>query len=915
MMCIVFVGRDCELAALRDVIEAARGGTGASLMLHGEAGIGKSALLDVLVAEASIATVRACGFESEAEFPFATLSDLIRPLLDHVGSIPPVQGDALRSALGLVGAGSIDATAVGVATVNLLRVATQRHPLLVVVDDAHWADAGSLNALIHVARRAPQLPIAVVLAARSQNMTSTMATLPCIDLRPLAAEHAEAALRADAPEVVGTVMGALIDRGRGNPLALRELLRGLTVQQRLGRAAIDDPIEVTTEVVLAFRRRVDVLPIDTRTGLLLAVAEGRGNLLCVLPALAVSSLNVTVFEPAERDELITIRGGAVQFQNPLVRSVVYQMASPAERRQAHAMLAGVEGDADQRAWHLASSVAEPTPAAAQAMVGVAERALGRGADSTAALALARAADLSPADQRGRLFSKAARAANRGGNIALAEQLLTQAAPFVRGDVIGRADLTVLDADLRMRRGDLQGASLNLTREAEAIARVDARRATMMLLVAAKLHVYRMEAADGLASVRRALDLTGSDVFDLLQISSLGMTQTMAGDLDAPVTTRAAVDAGLAATRGHLHTLGIAWPLVWLDEHELARSFLSWAIEVQREGGFHSYLPQSLLPSAELEHRTGRWRQASAGAYEAHQLFVESNQPTEAALAAGMIARLAAARGDDEVCVTYAQSAISGDRASGLLAATAFAHAGLGHLAFAHHQYDEAANHLLRATSIADAGRVGEPGLLSIDADLVECFVRLRRGTEAEVHIERLEQHAVRTGRPSLLAAAARCHGLTASTDSFAQHFEAALDHHGAVDWPFERARTELCFGVRLHRSNRRAGARTHLVAALETFDELGARLWSESAAAELRASGAGSSRRDLGAVPKGAVLTRRERDVARRVAEGATNREVALDFFVNEKTVEFHLGNVYRKLGLRSRTELARKFSREEGAQ
>ena len=907
------VGRDPELARLLAAVDSARGGCGATLVVHGEPGIGKTALLDALVTDAAVDTLRACGFESDAELPFATLADVIRPLLDDVADIPPVQGDALRNALGMVAAGGVDAAAVGVAAASLLRSVARRGPLLIVVDDVQWADTGSLNALMHVARRARQLPIAIVLAIRTENLTPTMATLPCIDLQPLAADDAAEVVRAQAPEVVATVVQTVVDRGRGNPLALCELLRGLSVDQRMGRAAIDDPIPVATEVVLAYRRRIDALPEDTRTGLLVAVAEGRGILLCVLDALAAASLNGKVFEPAERDELISIRDGAVHFRHPLVRSVVYQTATPAQRRAAHALLAGVEADDDRRAWHLASSVAEPAPVAAAAMIGLAERALGRGADSTAAVALARAAELtSPADEQGRLFAKAARAANRGGDTALASQLLARAAPLVGGDPIGRADLTLLDADLRMRRGDLHGAYLDLTKQAEAIVPFDVRRATAMLLTAAKLHVYRMEAAAGLASVRRAIELSGSDSLDLLQISSLAMTQTMAGDPEALATTRAAASAAMASTRGHLHTSGIAWPLVWLDEHELARNFLAWAIGTQRDGGCHSYLPQSLLPSAELDHRTGRWPQAIASAYEAHQLFLETSQPTEAAQAASMIARLAATLGDDEQCTTYARAAIKEDLGSGLFVATAYAHAALGHLALANHHHDDATTSLLRALSILDAGSVAEPALLCIHPDLVESLVRVGRDAEAQALTERLEQFAEQRGRHSLLATAARCRALIAPPESFAHHFELALEHHNAFDVPFERARTELCFGQRLRRGNRRADARAHLAAAVETFDDLGAQQWSATAVVELRASGAHRAGRDHGPIPNGSTLTRRERDVARRVADGATNKEVALELFVNEKTIEFHLGNIYRKLGLRSRSELGRALSDQE---
>ena len=319
--------------------------------------------------------------------------------------------------------------------------------------------------------------------------------------------------------------------------------RGLTADQRMGRVAIDDPSRrhrSGARLPAPHRRAAGE---HARNGLLLAVAEGRGTCCACYELLATASLDVGVFEPAERDELISIGDGAVHFRHPLVRSVVYQTASPAERRaptpcsRVPSTMRTVAPGISPR--QLPSRLPLP-PRRWSASPSV---RLGSGADSTAAHALARAAELtSQPDEQGRLFAKAARAANRGGDAALATQLLAQAAPLVGEDPIGRADLTVLDADLRMRRGDLHGAYLDLTKQAEAIAPIDVRRATVMLLMAANLHVYRMEAADGLASVRRAIELSGSDSLDLLQISSLGMTQTMAGDPEALATARAAASA-------------------------------------------------------------------------------------------------------------------------------------------------------------------------------------------------------------------------------------------------------------------------------------------------------------------------------------------------------------------------------------
>ena len=901
----MIVGRDRERAALRSLVATARRGDGAAMILRGDPGIGKTALLDELIAKTRIRTLRACGYESEADLPFAALGDLLRSILDHLDDIPPLQATSLRSALGLGTSTGVDPVSVEVATASLLRTVAGTEPLLVVVDDMQWLDTASLNALLYVARRAAQMPIAVVGAARVEEMTPAIAALPSRSLGPLPPADAEALLRAGAPEVVPAVVRSLIDAAAGNPLALHELLRGLSPLQIGGHLPIVDPIAVSTEVVLAFRRRIDELPASTRTALLIAVADGRGQLDRVLDALAGVSSDVTAFEPAEQQGLITLSGDAVLFRHPLIRSVVYQTAAPATRRTAHGLLAQVEQDPDRRAWHLGSSVARPDAVARDALREMAGRALARGADAAAAGALARAAELTEDSQeRGRLYTKAARAANRGGDMPMATHLLASAQPLLGDDLIDQADLMLLEADLRMRRGDLHGAYLELAGRAEAIAAVDVRRATTMLLVAASLHVYKMEGALALRAVERALELAGDAPLNLLQLSSLAMTQTMAGHPDALRTARAAAEACMASKRGHLHTLGIVWPLVWLEDYDLARRFVTWAVQVQREGGYHSFLPQSLLPGAELDFRTGRWAQALSGAIEARQLFIETNQPTEAAVAASTIARIEASLGADKDCVAHATSAIESDRVSGLRVATAYAESALGHLALGHRRYHDAVDHLRRAADIVTNGAVAEPWLLPIHADLAESLVRAGRVAEAGAVVDELEDLARRRGRPSALAAAARCRGLLAPPQSFLDDFAAALVHHQSSPTPFELARTELCFGERLRRGHLRTQAREHLRIAIDLFDELGAQPWADRARAELRASG--ETRRTNG--ESTLQLTPREHEVARLVAGGATNTEVATELFVNAKTVEFHLGNVYRKLGVRSRTELARVF-------
>jgi DNA-binding CsgD family transcriptional regulator len=902
----MIIGRDREQTVLGELIAKTRQGHGGTVIVRGEPGIGKTALLDHVVASAGVRALRATGFESEAELPFAALGDLLRPILSSLDDVPPLQADALRGALGLGSTTAVDPVSVEVATASLLRAAAAAEPLLLVVDDMHWLDTGSLNAVVYVARRAAQLAVAIVGAARVEEMQPAVASLPSLTLCPLAAGHAEEVLRSrTSTNVVPAVVRSLLEAAGGNPLALHELVRGLSPEELLGHVPVADPIAVSTEAVLAFRRRIDSLPAPTRTALLVTVAEGRGHVDRVLAALGTASIDATAFEPAEQHGLISFPGDVVQFRHPLVRSVVYQTASSAERRAAHGMLAAIDDDPDRRAWHLGSSVVGPDDVGRDELRAMADRALGRGADATAARALTRAAELTAdAVERGRLYGKAARAASRAGDIPMAAHLFASARPLIVGDLITQADLAVLEADLRMRGGDFEGAYLDLARRAEAIGSLDPRRATAILLVAARPHVYKMEAEVALRTVQRALELVGDAPLNLLQVSSLAMTQTMAGDPHARATARAAAEAGLATKRGHLHTLGIGWPLVWLEEYDLARRFVTWAVQAQREGGHHSFLPQSLLPCAELDFRTGRWVDALEAATEARQLFMETRQPTEAAIAASTIARIAASLGDDESCARHSMEAIDSDRTSGLRAATAYAEAALGHLALARRQHQRAIGHLRRARDIAVEGGMGEPWQLPIGADLVEALLHAELFEEAFSVLDHLDEMAKRRDRTSVLAAVARCRGLLAPADSFPDFFRCALALHDGAPTPFERARTELCFGERLRRARLRNEAREHLRAAVDTFDVLGARPWAERARGELRATGE-TRRTD---VESTAQLTAQEQEVAGLVARGATNKEVATDLFVSAKTVEFHLSNVYRKLGIRSRTELVRYF-------
>jgi DNA-binding CsgD family transcriptional regulator len=355
--------------------------------------------------------------------------------------------------------------------------------------------------------------------------------------------------------------------------------------------------------------------------------------------------------------------------------------------------------------------------------------------------------------------------------------------------------------------------------------------------------------------------------------------------------------------GHRSSAAVAWPLIWVEEYSAARAVLAWAAGIQRDGGALRHLPQSLHALAELDFRVGRWVPALAEAHEAIALFEETSVPAERGHACATIARIEAALGRDEECRLHAREAVASDTASGLLMATAYAGAALGLLELGRGNPAEAISALQPVERILSDGEIREPWIVHSAPDLIEAHVRADDTARASAILDAFEAQALATGRISACAAAARCRGILATDPGFEESFQHALALHARVPTPFERGRTELAYGERLRRFGRRAEARERLRSALQTFDHLGAEPWSERARAELRASGQKVRTTEQQAID---LLTPQELQVAALVAEGATNREAAAALFLSAKTIEFHLGHVYEKLGIRSRTELAR---------
>ena len=533
------------------------------------------------------------------------------------------------------------------------------------------------------------------------------------------------------------------------------------------------------------------------------------------------------------------------------------------------------------------------------------RALARGAFSAGAAALERAASLTEAHEvRGARLLRAANAMDAAGSLVRSQVLAHDAAKLI-DDPRLHAELVILLGRLRMAGGEVEAGHAMLLDEAERISELDPALAAALLSFAANLPFFRLEGPAAVELTERAWNLGDpTRARTPTERNAYALAKTMAGDAAGPVLlVELALEAGKDVETGHQMGAAVGWPLVWVEEYAVARTLLTWAVGVQRAGGSLLHLPQSLIELSELDFRVGRWVPALAGAYEAIALFEETAQQTELGFAQATTARIEAALGHDEDCRRRVQLGFAADAASGLLMASAYAGAALGFLELGRSEPESAIAALEPVERIVHESGLGEPWVLQWAPDLIEACSHAGRTDRAAEVLDAFELQAKATGRISALAAAARCRGLLAPDDAFEPLFDVALELHDLVPTPFERGRTELVFGERLRRTQKRTKARERLQTALQTFERLGAEPWAERARSELRASGQSVRTPEQQA---GDALTPQELQVAALVAGGATNREAAAALFLSVKTIEFHLGHVYRKLGIRSRTELAR---------
>jgi DNA-binding CsgD family transcriptional regulator len=913
-------GRASECGELDRLLARARQGRSDAIVLRGEAGIGKSALCAYAVEQAKGMTVlEARGAPTELELAYSGLADALRPVLGMVGEIPERQAAALASALAIGPPLEDGPFAICTATLSLLAAAAEREPVLVVVDEAQWLDASSAEALLFAARRLEADGVAFLLALREGHPSLLERTeLRELHLIRLDRDAASALLASRAGELAAVVAEQLLRAAAGNPLALVELPGLLNAEQLSGVEPLDEELLATATVDRVFLRQVELLPEECREALLVAAASDSGDLDVIAPALQALGNDLRSLQPAEAAGLVSATGGRLQFRHPLLRAAIYRVASTVARRAAHQALAGFaagERELDRRAWHLAAAASAQDEAAAQALDEAAFAARQRGGRAEAASAFERAAELgAEGPERARRLREAAVDAWLVGRADRAYELLDTALEHA-ADGGARARIQHRRGVIEMWQGSPGSAHRLLLSEAAKVQELDPAAAARMLTDAAWAGFMAAEITSGVEVAKRACELgsaTGG-IAQTLAKAALGIGLVLGGDAKQAVPLFGDYLSLLESIESS-RTLGLYQPLrpdgqllTWFEEFERAREVLARTIDSARAGSALGALPYALSVLSDLDFRTGNWAAAYACASEAVRIAEETHQVTTLAFSLSCLARVEAAQGREDDCRVHSERALE-IASPGISAVVALTEAGLGLLELGLGRLEEALGWLEPLALQAAKRGLKEPGVIPWPPDLIETYVRVGRQDDAELALEKFDQLARKTERRSALAATARCRGLLAAEDGFEAEFAKALDLHGTAQMPFERARTEMCLGERLRRARRRADARAPLRSALETFERLGAGPWMERARSELAASGETARRRDPYAAEE---LTPQELQVALLVARGATNREAGASLFLSPKTIEAHLGRVYRKLNVRSRTELAHLLGSE----
>jgi DNA-binding CsgD family transcriptional regulator len=896
-------GRERELAVLAELTGHLAGGSGGALVVRGEAGIGKSALLAAATAQAAgrgMRVLSATGVQSEAQIPFAALHRLLRPVLHLAEGLPPRQRDALLAAFGMAEEAAPELFLIGLAALELIGEAAATSPALLVVEDAQWLDAPSCGVLAFVARRLAADQAVMLVTVRDGHQSPFDDGLAELRLAGLEEDAARALLDVHAPGLGMVMRERLLAEAAGNPLALVELPAALRSQQPEADTVPPSRLPLTARLERAFASQVPGLPAATRTLLLAAAADEGGVPAELLHAAAIvegAPVAAGAFVPAIAARLIEINATELRFRHPLVRSAVYQAATWSQRQAVHAALTEVlAGQPDRQVWHRAAGALGPDEQAAAELEEAAARAERRGAVTAAVSALQRAAELSESPaRRGNRLVRGVALAFGSGSPGLGPQLLRAAEPLD------------LPADERMWLSWLRevhtesgwsGAAKvgSFVEMAERMMASGHAGLAMEPLLTVALRCWwgnpGQETRSAVVAAAERLPLPEDDPALLAVLAYADPVKR-----GALVLGRMATMSPRTADPVGMYLAGSAAGALW--DYELTLRFLDPAVSGLRAQGRLSLLAQALVTQAWAAVHLAREHLAISAASEASRLARETGQLRWVIAAQLVQATIAAERGDrdtSEALARGAEAALLPMGANPMLALVQFVR---GRGAVAHQRYDEGFEHLRRPLDPADPVYhpfVGAWGL----SDLIEAAACTGREDAASAYLGQLESLAAATSSPYLRAQAGYARPLIAADDQAEELYQTALERDLAA-WPCLRGRMLLWYGRWLRRQRRVAESRAPLRAARDGFDALAFADLAEHARRELRASGETSRPRQPEAWDQ---LTPQELQIARMAGEGLSNREIGQQLYISHRTVGYHLYRTFPKLGITSRGQL-----------
>ena len=898
-------GRRDECELLDRQLQGLAAGRSSVQLLRGEAGVGKTALLEYVAEQASgYRVMRVVGVQSEMELAYAGLHQLCAGLLEGLAALPRPQRDALQVALGSAEGGPSDHFMVALAVLNLMSEAAEVSPLVCLIDDAQWLDGASAQALGFVARRLLAERIAMVFAVREPGGVLELDGLPDLVVTGLPVADARLLLAAVVPgRLDELVVDRIVAEAQGNPLALLELPRGMTPAELAGGFGLPGPGALTSHVEQVFARRVESLPPDSGRLMLIAAAEPLGDVTLLWRAAEQLRIGPAAAVPAEAAGLVEF-GSRVRFRHPLVRSAVYRAASPADRSQVHAALADatdVDADPDRRAWHRAYATMGLDEAVAAELQRSAVRAQRRGGAAAAAAFLQRAAELTPDPAR-----RGARA------LAGAEAKLDAADPDAASALLATADLCPLDRYERARVRRLRAQIVfSLSRGSDAVPLLlDAANSLAGLDPGLARETY-LEAftaaafAGRLGNLHNVRETAAAVLATPAEISPLDPLDALMRGIATALSR--GYQAGVPPLRLALEAFGRAdddsadvnrW--LWLAcriasdlwDDQLWDELASRGVRVAREAGVLSVLPIAECYRAGVHLHAGEFAAASA-------LMAESTAITQKTATAPLIYALPmlfAYRGDDAEAVPLIEAARKDATARGQGLALSMIDCSRAVLFNGLARYEE-------ATAAADLAAAHDGlGLYAFALpELIEAAVRSGRDQLASVTLERLVERTQASGTDWALGIEARSRALLAAGPGAEAFYQEAIARLGRGHVALHLARAQLVYGEWLRRENRRVDARQQLSAAYELFDRFGAEGFAERARRELSATGETARRR---AAVSLSLLTPQEALIARLARDGLTNSEIGARLFISPRTVEYHLHKVFPKLDIISRKEL-----------